>query len=123
MASTITLADIPSSRGLITNPITTGEAQTIVPANSGMVNINSMNGSLTYTLPAVALCAGKMFWFLNAGVGGTYTTKITSAAADMFASDSTGTYVTCDATQSWCIIFSNGTNFFCLDGHGTWTLT
>jgi hypothetical protein len=124
MASTVVLSDIPTHRGLSINPDTGGEtAITVVPADSGMVFVTEHTHATTYTLPTVALAKGKMFWFYNCGTaGGTSTLAVTSPAADMFANDATGTTNTIDATFGWCMVCSNGTNYFCFEGHGTWTL-
>jgi invasion protein IalB len=124
MASTVVRSVIPTSRGLSINPDTGGAtAITVVPADSGMVFVSEHTHATTYTLPAVALSKGKMYWFYNCGTaGGTSTTCVTSTAANLMAYNTTGTSVTCDATFAWCVIFCDGTNYFCMDGHGAWTL-
>jgi len=45
-------------------------AFTLVPSDSGIIFINKDATATTYTLPAVASAAGKMFWFYNQGAAG-----------------------------------------------------
>ena len=58
---TIALNELPI-RGTCT---VTGSTTTVVPSDSGIYFVDAATGTHTFTLPAVADCAGKMFCFVN----------------------------------------------------------
>ncbi len=108
-------------RGISTNETGDSAAVTVVPSDSGVIFINEFAGQTTYTLPAVAACKGKLFYFYgNVGqnlviTGGT--------AAKMTANGQTGyDKVTSAGTigdYGW--IIGDGDWYFFFAGQGTWT--
>jgi hypothetical protein len=120
MASTLTWFDIPATRGIVTNTDTA--STTLVGADSGKMYMHTYTTNGTYTLPALTGGIGKVFFFNNANT--TSTIAITAPSACMFANDATGTTNTCSAVSgSWCMVTCDGTNYYCFEGYGTWTLT
>lgn len=78
-------------RGTTVNADGAGQAVTVTADDSGLLFINREDaGTVTYTLPASASCAGKWFWFINMAdvdmtlTAGTVDTMVTknNAAAD-----------------------------------------
>lgn len=119
---TVALTELPF-RGISVNPATTGDtAITVVASDSGVLFVNEQASAVTYTLPTVALAAGKMFWFFNVGAGGIV---ITGGSTDVMvglnaAEADTVTFSTGSAMiGSSCAIFCDGTNYFCMVFAGT----
>ena len=112
-------------RGIAINDATANAATVQVYASdSGILFINKFASTTTYTLPAVADCAGKIFYFMaysavsiviagttavmvggTAGTPGVVGLKVTSTAA----------------IGAWAEIIGDGTNYYCFPGTGTWT--
>lgn len=63
----VALTELPI-RGISTQTEAAGDGSiTVVPSDSGVIFVNKyVTGNTTYTLPAVADCKGKWFWFYNA---------------------------------------------------------
>ena len=111
-------------RGVSINTAET--AITLVPSDSGIIFIQHYASATTYTLPAVADCAGKMFFFANTNT--TASTVVQSVAADILGVETAGaanTVLTSAEIGNFMWIVSNGTNFYVIAGFpGTvWTVT
>lgn len=120
MATTTVLFDIPTVRGIVTNP--DSAAVTVVGADSGLIFCHTYTTNGTYTLPSLVNGKGKIFWFMNANT--TSTLAITAPAGTMIANDGTGATNTSGADSgSWAMVVCDGTNYFCFEGSGTWTLS
>ena len=121
----IALNELPM-RGISVNPVAASggvAAITIVPSDSGIVFANKyVTGAVTYTLPAVSLGAGKMFWFISAQ--GTVAENIAATTACIMGIDgTTGTTLTNDSDEGACMcIFGDGTNWFAIPIGATWTV-
>jgi len=115
----VALNELPI-RGLDVNSDTA--AYTLVTSDSGIINFNDYGTDTTYTLPAVADCAGKLFWFVN----GEATTKtiIASAAANIKGPQAAAcTTMTSKAIGDHVILTSDGTYFYVVAmGLAVWTL-
>jgi hypothetical protein len=119
--ATRVLFDIPVMRGtdVLTNPAA-GAAVTVVGADSGKVFASTNTDLTTYTLPAVALGKGKMWWFFLTNTTGTMA--VASTAANMIMNDATNVRNTCGADAGcWCFVVGDGTSYYCFEGYGTWT--
>ena len=107
-------------RGLHVNAATA--AYTIVASDSGIVAFNDYATDTTYTLPAVADAAGKMFWFVN----GEATTKtiITAPSACIKGPQAAAcTTLTSKAIGDHCVLACDGTNYFVISmGFAVWTI-
>lgn len=112
-------------RGFIINPDDGGIAKSVYASDSGCIFINKEDagGTVVYTLPAVADCKGKWFWFYNGvdnaeiSVKGTDTGQMygpgsEGAQDDMITSGG-------DVGDS-CIVFGDGTYYYVLPLVGTW---
>ena len=106
-------------RGVIVN--TDGDT-TLYASDSGIIYVSTYVGNTEYTLPAVADCKGKMYWFIQADDG---NLKITSPAADIVVRGQTATtqqtsvqYDT-NAEGSACGVISDGTRYLFLNFTGT----
>jgi len=107
-------------RGIAINDATANTAAvTVYASDSGIFFINKFATATTYTLPAVADCAGKWFWFFNVGAGGMIIASpgsldnivcINDIAAD------TVTYATANLMiGSACLVVGDGTNYFVIN--------
>jgi hypothetical protein len=123
----VALNELPI-RGLSINPIAAsgGTASiTLVPSDSGVIFINKyVTGTTTYTLPSVADCEGKWFWFYNANTS--YGVVVTAATADATLMIGGGQEAydkqSSAATTGECgIVFSDGDYFYFYAIYGTWT--
>jgi len=107
-------------RGLHINAATA--AYTIVPSDSGIILFNDYGTDTTYTLPAVADAAGKVFWIVN----GEATTKtIISAPTACIKGPRAAvcTTLTSKAIGDHLIITCDGTNYFVVSmGLAVWTI-
>ena len=63
---TTLLGHVPLFRAIVTSS-TTETAVTITADDSGTLFIDKSTSTLTYTLPSVSDCKGKVFWFANIG--------------------------------------------------------
>ena len=112
-------------RGLDVN--STSGTVTVNPSDSGVMFVAAYtSGTVTYTMPAVADCAGKMFMFYLGTTDYALIIDLDSGDDDKFVVDDSivGDIVTSAAeVGEWCWIVSDGTYFYVLAGHGTWTVT
>ena len=122
MAITRSVAlNVMDFRGLHVNAATA--AYTIVASDSGIILFNDYGTDTTYTLPAVATAAGKVFWIVN----GEATTKTivkapTACIKGVTAAACTG--VTSKAIGDHLIITCDGTNYFVVSmGLAVWTVS
>ncbi|KKL50755.1 hypothetical protein LCGC14_2302300 [marine sediment metagenome] len=109
-------------RGLAIN--TDETAITLVASDSGIMFLQNYASATTYTLPAVATGAGKMFMFLNANTAA--STVITSTTALIIGTTTAGaakTTLTSIAVGDWGIIVGDGTNWFWFASPTVWTIT
>ena len=109
-------------RGLAIN--TDDASHTLVASDSGIIFINNFATATTYTLPAVATGAGKMFMFINANTA--TSTVITSTTALIIGTTTAGvakTTLTSVAVGDWGIIMGDGTNWFWFASPTVWTIT
>ena len=115
----VALNELPV-RGLHVNAATA--AYTIVPSDSGIVLFNDYGTDTTYTLPAVADAAGKMFWFVN-GEATTKTIITAPTACIKGPQAAVCTTLTSKAIGDHCILTCDGTNYFVISmGFVVWTL-
>ena len=115
----VALNELPV-RGLHVNAATA--AYTIVPSDSGIILFNDYGTDTTYTLPAVADAAGKMFWFFN-GEATTKTIITAPSACIKGPQAAVCTTLTSKAIGDHCILTCDGTNYFVVSmGFVVWTL-
>lgn len=114
-------------RGLAINDASNNtNSVTVYASDSGIMFINEFVGTTTYTLPAVADCAGKVFFFYD-NVGETLIVTAPSGSFDLMSGGETTAKIDADKVTSggtqgeWSTIIGDGTNYFCLAGEGTWT--
>jgi len=96
-------------RGLHINVVTA--SYTIVPSDSGIIFFNDYGTATTYTLPAVADAAGKMFWFVN-GESAVATVVAAQTACIKGPRAAVCTTLTSVAVGDHLIITCDGTNYF-----------
>ena len=118
----IALNELPI-RGLSINADAAGQSVAVAASDSGIIFINKEDaGLVTYTLPAVADCAGKWFWFYNAQTAADL--KILGGTADVFIGGGAeaGDFMDTNAsyTGDAAIVFGDGTYYYLLPLHGTW---
>ena len=109
-------------RGISINTAET--AITILSSDSGIIFIQHNASTTTYTLPAVADCAGKMFLFHNAN--GATATVVYSVAADIIGKHTSGAVtqtLTSAAIGDSLTLVGDGTNFYAVEGANDWTHT
>ena len=118
----IALSELPI-RGVSIQTAADGDGSiTVVPSDSGVIFVNKyITGNTTYTLPAVALCAGKWFWFYNA-----QTTKTLIVDGDdtkmMGGGQTAYDSMTGTADTGACgFILGDGTNYFFFEIARSWT--
>ena len=115
----VALNELPV-RGLHVNAATA--AYTIVPSDSGIVLFNDYGTTTTYTLPAVADAAGKLFWFVN-GEATTKTIITAPTACIKGPQAAVCTTLTSKAIGDHCILTCDGTNYFVVSmGFAVWTI-
>ena len=115
----VALNELPI-RGIHVNAATA--AYTLVPSDSGIVLFNDYGTDTTYTLPAVADAAGKMFWFVN-GEATTKTIITAPTACIKGPQAAVCTTLTSKAIGDHCILTCDGTNYFVISmGFVVWTL-
>ena len=111
-------------RGIAINDATNNTAAvTVYASDSGILFINKFASTTTYTLPAVADCAGKVFYFYsyvanNLVIDGTTSVIVGGNTSAGVA----GNLVTLTGViGGWGFIIGDGTNYFFFPGTGTWT--
>jgi len=121
-APTVLLGAVPLVRAIVRSE-TTDTATTVTADDSGTLFVNLSTSAHTYTLPTVALSAGKTWLFLNAET--TQTLAVTGGDTDLIMGGADGNLadtVTCGAQAGdWCIVICDGTYYYLLAGQGTWT--
>ena len=120
--------DVPLSelniRGIIVNADAGGQSKTVYASDSGVIFVNKEDaGNVTYTLPAVADCKGKWFWFYNAiddaeliiagGTTGKMHGPSSEGAEDNMTTSSNG-------VGDCCIVFGDGSYYYVIPLVGTW---
>lgn len=109
-------------RGISINAHTASEvvAVTVIPSDSGILFINKeTSGTVTYTLPAVALGKGKIFWFYE---GHATAIKVAIATAHIVG-DATNKVATGDGTLgTCCFVVGDGDYYYLFAIMGTWTV-
>ncbi len=113
-------------RGISINPVAASGgsgAVTVVPSDSGIIFINKyVTGTTTYTLPAVADCAGKWFHFYNAQTSYALIIDLNTADTDVLIGNdiTNGDSVTTAAeTGETFWIVGDGSYFYVFENHGT----
>ena len=119
LTRSVALNELPV-RGLHVNAATA--AYTTVASDSGVVCFNDYGTDTTYTLPAVADAAGKLFWFVN-GEATTKTIITAPTACIKGPQAAVCTTLTSKAIGDHVILTSDGTNYFVISmGFAVWTL-
>lgn len=121
-APTVLLGLMPLLRTVVRS--STSETTTAVTADdSGTMFVNLSTSAHVYTLPVVALGAGKCWIFYNGD--GTTTIAITSGTANVLMVDDNASATTNTSTNhavSDCaMVVGDGTYYYCFELHGTWT--
>ena len=121
-APTVLMGLMPLMRAVVRSE--TGDTATAVTADdSGTFFVSLATGAHTYTLPVVALGAGKCWWFYNGD--GTTTIAITSGTADVMMCDDDAAATTNTSTNhavgDCAMVIGDGTYYYCFELHGTWT--
>ena len=112
---------VPLFRAVVRSA-TDATATTVTADDSGTLFINLSTSAHTYTLPTLALSAGKVFIFFNGQTTAALT--ITPGTADkmLVGDNAAADSVACAAAVGeWAIVIGDGTWFYCLAGVGTWT--
>ena len=120
----VALSSLPF-RGIAINDDTLNTAAiTVYASDSGILFINKNTATTTYTLPVVADCKGKIFFFYS------YVANdlvITGGTTDVMVGGDTSAVVDADKVTlggvigGWAIVTGDGTNYYALTGTGTWT--
>ncbi|GAF71171.1 unnamed protein product [marine sediment metagenome] len=118
----VALNELPI-RGLSINADAAGVSVTVAASDSGVIFVNKEDaGTVTYTLPEVADCKGKWFWFYQAQTGADL--KILGGTADVFIGGGAeaGDYMDTNATYTGnaCIVVGDGTSYYLLPLNGQW---
>ncbi len=117
----VALNELPL-RGISINAETSDNtvAITVVPSDSGIIFINKeTSGTVTYTLPAVALGKGKMFWFYE----GTAKQLDIYCATSSIIGDATGQTATGTAVLGTCaMVVGDGTYYYLFEISGAWSV-
>lgn len=111
-------------RGIIINADAGGTSKTVYASDSGCIFIDNEDaGTTTYTIPSVADCAGKWFWFYN-GTNHTQIAVTGTTASKMYGPGSEGTATTrttsTNAVGDSCIVFGDGSYYYLIPLVGTW---
>lgn len=111
-------------RGIAINDATNNTAAvTIYASDSGILFINKFAATTTYTLPAVADCKGKVFYFMsyvanNLVIDGTTSVIVGGNTSAGVAGDKV---TLTGVIGGWGFIIGDGTNYYFFAGTGTWT--
>lgn len=110
-------------RGISINPETTENvvAITVAPSDSGVLFINKeTSGTVTYTLPPVALGKGKMFWFYE---GYATAIKLLITTSSIVGNNTTNAVASCTASVGSCgFVVGDGDYYYLFAIMGTWTV-
>ena len=120
---TVALTELPI-RGSSTNEDADNvTAISVVASDSGLLFINKeTSGTVTYTLPTLALAAGKWFWFMNAQTS--FALAITGGTASkiVYSNSTTASTVTCATQAGECgMIYCDGVNYYFFEIYGSWS--
>ena len=123
-APTVLMGLVPLIRAVVRSS-TTATATTVTADDSGTLFVNLSTSAHTYTLPVVALGAGKSWMFFNGD--GTSTIAVTSGTADVMMCDDDAAATTntssTDAVGDCLWVIGDGTYYYCFEIHGTYTAT
>ncbi len=118
----VALNELPI-RGIAINDATANTASvTVYASDSGIVFVNKFASTTTYTLPAVADGAGKMWWFF----GGVANNVVVygPAATTIYGSAALGrTFTGTGAIGIGCMVIGDGTYYYAFALGGTWTMS
>lgn len=120
-APTVLMGLVPLTRAVVRSS-TSATATTVTADDSGSFFVNLSTSAHTYTLPAVADGAGKCWWFFNGD--GTTTIAITSGTASIMLCDDAAATTNTSAAHAigdCCMVIGDGTYYYCIEIHGTWT--
>ncbi len=121
-APTVLMGLVPLMRAVVRSG-TTDTGTAVTADDSGTFFVNLSTSAHTYTLPVVALGAGKCWWFYNGD--GTTTIAITSGTASVLMCDDNATATTntsaAHAVGDCAMVLGDGTYYYCFELHGTWT--
>ena len=96
-------------------------AITLVASDSGLVLINKeTSGTVTYTLPAVALGKGKMFWFYSAAAQPIAITSPTATTLNT-AGSLTTTLTSASSIGECAMVIGDGSFYYLFEIYGTWS--
>jgi len=116
----VALTELPV-RGLHVNEATA--AYTLVASDSGIMLFNDYGTDTTYTLPALADAAGKMFWIAN-GEATTKTIITAPSACIKGVQAAVCTTITSKAIGDHIILTCDGTYYYVVAmGLAVWTVT
>jgi len=119
----VALNELPI-RGISINDVTANSGSAtvnIVASDSGVIFINKyVTADVTYSLPAVATAAGKMFWFFDA-----QTTKniiVNAPANTMFMGNDLAASTATTTAEVGCAAFviCDGTYYYFFEIYGAW---
>lgn len=109
-------------RGIAINDATNNTAAvTVYASDSGILFVNKyITDHVTYTLPAVADGAGKIWWFFNANT--TKNILVTAPSACMYHSGAAVTTMTSPNAVGGCaFVIGDGTLYYFFEIEGVWT--
>ncbi len=122
----VALNELPM-RGISINADASGvNAFTLIPSDSGIIFINNEDATsaTTYTLPEVADCEGKWFWFYNGQTTQTIVITAPTASEGTMVCKGQAAYdsMTSDAViGSFGLVFGDGDFYYFVDAKGSWT--
>ncbi len=110
-------------RGISINPVTTGDAAiTLVASDSGIMCVNKLASTTTYTLPACSLGAGKFFRFYCGVANNIVVTSPT--AATLYGPAALGITCTLTGAIGSCMdVIGDGTYWYIIPCYGTTAIT
>ncbi len=121
-APTTLLGLVPLIRAIVRSSAT-ATATAVTADDSGTLFINMSTSAHTYTIPTLALGAGKHWMFYNGE--GTAAIAITGGTASKMMVDDSATATTntsaAHAVSDCALVVCDGTNYYCFELHGTWT--
>ena len=119
----VALTELPF-RGIAINDATANTAAvTVYASDSGILFINKFAATTTYTLPAVADCAGKVFEFMSYVANNLVIAGATSVivGGNTSAGVAGATVTLTGVIGGHGKIVGDGTNYYFFAGTGTWT--
>lgn len=116
------LTELPI-RGISYEETTGDGAVTIVPSDSGIIFVNKyISGATTYTLPSVADCDGKWFWFYNAQTSQALVVDGGTEAKMMGGGQTAYDKMTGTADTGACgFVIGDGSNYFFFEIARSWS--